>query len=608
MSVPPVPVEGHGKWPDSVPFYDKRWTSSSTSEPCALLICLHGFAEHIGRYAHVMPKFAERGIEVYGYDQRGFGKSGPANHGDTTLVQALGDLHHVFRQEQQRLSTSGFEQTPIFLYGHSMPPSRLVLALAPWLVWLFPNMPFAKSINPHNLSSDPGAASSYGDDPLHNGSVYLKTVIHPLLEGYRLMEDGYKHWPYDVPILVSHGEKDPSTSSAASKEFVGKLDAVDKEFKVWPDMLHEGHNERPEVREPFIQYIISFIQRHLFYAHKAPIWWSQKLETPESFGFLHNQVLPLRIPTSDGERLFAWLVTPLDLYTQHEADFFAQTTRYADVKDVALRLLNDPESRLVIYFHGNAGAVGNTRRTDAYRLITSGAAGKRVHVLTFDYRGFGHSSGRPTEAGLREDALSVIRWANTVGMVPTERIVLVAQSLGTAVASAALSAIAEENSSARFSGIIMCAAFKDAVSVLTSYRIGGYVPILAPLKVMPIVQRWFAARLRDKWETGEALESFVQKSEHLRLTFVAATCDEVIRWSNTEDMFYAALNLLVDTNGNREDADELCRMQALGDGGTVHEWQQGSKTLKKVIVRYGGHNGIMKWNPVVLEVRKSFEQ
>ena len=113
-----------------------------------------------------------------------------------------------------------------------------------------------KSINPHHLSSNLDAAKSYQDDPLHDGNVYLKTVIDPLLAGYQLMDKSYKHWPPDLPLLINHGEDDPSTSSAASRRFVEKLDVADKECKLWPDMLHEGHCERPEIRDPFIEYTI----------------------------------------------------------------------------------------------------------------------------------------------------------------------------------------------------------------------------------------------------------------------------------------------------------------------------------------------------------------
>jgi len=113
--------EGTGTWPDGVQFYDKRWIPTSTQSPRALLILLHGPAEHIGLYNQVMPRSTERGIEVYGFDQRGFGRSGPT-HGDTTLRQAMDDLGSMINKEHSRLETRdhGHGQTPVFLYGHSI--------------------------------------------------------------------------------------------------------------------------------------------------------------------------------------------------------------------------------------------------------------------------------------------------------------------------------------------------------------------------------------------------------------------------------------------------------------------------------------------------------
>lgn len=87
--------------------------------PRALLICLYRFVEHIGRYDHMMPKLSEQNIEVLGYDQRGFGRSGP-RHGDTTSRQAMSDLSYVFTQECERLSARERKKMPILLYGHSM--------------------------------------------------------------------------------------------------------------------------------------------------------------------------------------------------------------------------------------------------------------------------------------------------------------------------------------------------------------------------------------------------------------------------------------------------------------------------------------------------------
>ena len=107
--------------------------------------------------------------------------------------------------------------------------------------------------------------------------------------------------------------------------------------------------------------------------------------------------------------------------------------------------------------HGNAGHVAQGWRTDTYRALAAGAP-DRIHVLAFDYRGFGHSSGTPTEQGLITDGIAVVQWAIEVAKVPPERIVLVGQSLGTAVATA----VAEHFSlhlATEFAGLILCRQF-----------------------------------------------------------------------------------------------------------------------------------------------------
>ena len=106
-------------WQDGVDFFTKRWISTSLTPPRVLIIFLHGFAEHVERYDKFWPRFVARNIEVFGYDQRGFGRSGP-RYGDTTLEQQVLDLEYAVHQERQRLNDDGHKMVPIFLYGHSM--------------------------------------------------------------------------------------------------------------------------------------------------------------------------------------------------------------------------------------------------------------------------------------------------------------------------------------------------------------------------------------------------------------------------------------------------------------------------------------------------------
>lgn len=223
-----------------------------------------------------------------------------------------------------------------------------------------------------------------------------------------------------------------------------------------------------------------------------------------------NQVTPFRITTKDNHRLFTWLVAPLGVYARHLRDFTQEQSGVEDVTTkLAFRLLrDDPEARLLIYFHGNAATLGQQRRTEEYRSYSSGAC-EKVFVLAFDYRGFGKSRGVPSEAGLRNDAEAVVDWALNVARIPSDRIVLLGHSLGTAVATAVALQYAEMG--VEFAGIILCAAFTNAGNAFASYSIGGVIPVLAPVKMIPALQNWFSGRMRDTYRTDVRLAALTRK-------------------------------------------------------------------------------------------------
>lgn len=346
---------------------------------------------------------------------------------------------------------------------------------------------------------------------------------------------------------------------------------------------------------------IPFIQRHVFYAHKLPIWWRQKLDVPESFGFLHNQVTQWTLKTPDGTRLFAWLVIPIACYLQHE-------TELADVQDndalrVKVRAIvrGDEERRLVIYFHGNASTVGSTRRTEAYRSI-SAFDSKSTFVLSFDYRGFGRSTGYPTEQGLIGDAVSVIEWAREELRVPYDRIVLLSQSLGTAVASAALCRYASKIEPVPFAGLIMCAPFTSMADVFMSFQILPHVRPLQPLKYFPLLDNWFRRRLADTWQTSENVRTILENYDKINLTFLHCTRDDVVPWRMTEELANVAHRKLSELGTADITATDL------GRGGRVKQWVLGGRNVRQVLVEHGAHNTIMKWAPVALEVVRTLQR
>jgi fermentation-respiration switch protein FrsA (DUF1100 family) len=87
---------------------------------------------------------------------------------------------------------------------------------------------------------------------------------------------------------------------------------------------------------------------------------------------------------------------------------------------------------VVIYFQGNGG--GLDLRAHRFGKLVSDGTG----LVALNYRGYGGSTGRPTEPGLLRDAAAAYRFA--ADRYPPERIVLWGESLGTGVAVATAAA------------------------------------------------------------------------------------------------------------------------------------------------------------------------
>ncbi len=117
--------------------------------------------------------------------------------------------------------------------------------------------------------------------------------------------------------------------------------------------------------------------------------------TPESVGIIGAGVETLT--TADGEKIILW----------HAPARAGMPT--------------------ILYFHGNAGEMGD--RPLRFNYYHSRGFG----VAYVSYRGYGGSSGSPSEAGLIADATAAYDWLITKGVEPG-RIVLLGESLGSGVA------------------------------------------------------------------------------------------------------------------------------------------------------------------------------
>ena len=82
---------------------------------------------------------------------------------------------------------------------------------------------------------------------------------------------------------------------------------------------------------------------------------------------------------------------------------------------------------LVLYFHGNAD---NLQRWGKYSVDFTRLG---YDILMMDYRGYGKSTGKPSETDLYKDALTVFRWSQT--NLKYNKLVIYGRSLGSAIAS-----------------------------------------------------------------------------------------------------------------------------------------------------------------------------
>lgn len=140
--------------------------------------------------------------------------------------------------------------------------------------------------------------------------------------------------------------------------------------------------------------LLYFSQERMIYYPELP---SRAITlTPRDHGMAFEAVV---FHTEDGERLTGWFVPT-----------------------------EKPRATL-LFHHGNAGNISH--RLDSIRQFHD----LGLAVFIFDYRGYGESSGKPSEAGTYRDAEAAWRYLTEIRGVEPRDIVIFGRSLGAAIAA-----------------------------------------------------------------------------------------------------------------------------------------------------------------------------
>ena len=246
-----------------------------TGLPRAVVVLIHGLAEHSGRYERTGSMFSAAGLHVRAFDLIGAGGSGGARWD-------IDDWGRYHDQIHRHMTWANDQGVPVILMGHSMggnlglgyvlgsrvKPELLVLtapaagggaawqkAIAPLAARLAPRLALPNGIKGHQLSRDPEVGKAYFADPL----VRAWSTTRLAAFFFEAMDELAKNWGrLDVPTLLLHGDAD-SVVPPESTVALGELSVCDR--RLYPGLRHEILNE-PEGAE-IVAEIIEWIDSRI---------------------------------------------------------------------------------------------------------------------------------------------------------------------------------------------------------------------------------------------------------------------------------------------------------------------------------------------------------
>ncbi|MGV9611214.1 alpha/beta hydrolase [Nocardia xishanensis] len=258
----------------------RAWLPETAAK--AVVVLVHGVAEHSGRYGHVGKRLADAGFAVYALDHLGHGKSAGSK---ANIGSMAGSADNV----EGMLDIAAREQpgVPKFLLAHSMgslitlylatrapidvagivlsaPPLDIPVVnpvqrlLAPVLSRLTPNLGVL-TLDSSMISRDPAVVAAYDADPLvYRGKLPARTGTE-ILNGTETVKRRLDK--LTVPLLVLHGTED-ALAAPSSTDLIER-GAASKDLTVirYEGLYHEIFNE-PE-QDRVLTDVVTWLEAHL---------------------------------------------------------------------------------------------------------------------------------------------------------------------------------------------------------------------------------------------------------------------------------------------------------------------------------------------------------
>jgi alpha-beta hydrolase superfamily lysophospholipase len=222
---------------DGLALFEQSW---APAEPGAVVVLVHGYAEHSTRYESTARRLARDGYAVQTLDLRGHGRSEGKRCFVRSFAEYLTDVEAALLVAERR-----WPDHPVFLMGHSMGgliSALLVIERAASLcgLVLLPSFPTVR-FRSESLSRDAGVVQAYRDDGLvFHGRTPARTASE-IIRAIRYVQGRMDS--IELPLLVVHGGRGQVAEVEGSRRLYASARSNDKSLRVYDGLFHEIMNE-----------------------------------------------------------------------------------------------------------------------------------------------------------------------------------------------------------------------------------------------------------------------------------------------------------------------------------------------------------------------------